>query len=319
MARICASAFGAVRLSDDDIRHRIFDRALLAARRDRRAQTGEESEFLHRRVAADLVERLSLIKRSFPVALDLGAGRGTVGRLLRRAGIGSELFISADMSPRLLAHAGMPTVVADEELLPFRPGSLDLVASGLALQFVNDLPGTLVQIRRALKPDGLLIAALLGGSSLHELREAFVLAETETTGGASPRVAPFADVRDLGGLLQRAGFALPVTDSETIEVGYPGLLGLIQELRAIGWSNALLERRRKPLSRATLARAIDIYSARHGRPDGRVKATFEIITLTGWAPHESQQQALRPGSAQSRLAEALGTTELPAGDKAQEA
>jgi SAM-dependent methyltransferase len=204
--------------------------------------------------------------------------------------------------------------VADEELLPFRDGSLDLVVSALALQLVNDLPGTLIQIRRALKPDGLMIAALMGGRTLEELREAFVVAETETLGGASPRVAPFADVRDLGALLQRAGFALPVADSETLEVGYASPLHLMRDLRAMGWANVLVERRRAPLGKATLARAIAVYQERHGRPDGRVKATFEIVTLTGWAPHESQQKPLRPGSAAHRLADALSTTEHPSGD-----
>ncbi len=214
-----------------------------------------------------------------------------------------------DAAPCLLARADGPKVVADEEILPFKTASLDLVVSALSLQLVNDLPGALIQIRRALKPDGLFMAALLGGQTLHELREAFVVAETEVEGGASPRVAPFADVRDLGGLLQRAGFALPVADSETLVVGYPSPLHLMLELRSMGWANMLLDRRRTALRRATLTRAVAIYMERHGRPDGRVRATFEIVTLTGWAPHDSQQKPLKPGTAQARLATALGTDE----------
>jgi SAM-dependent methyltransferase len=297
-----------------DTPHLIFDRALLAKRRDRLRDADEQTDFLNRRVADDIAERLAFVRRSFPIVLDLGAGSGVLGRRLETAGIGAEMIISADLSPRLLANATGPKVVADEELLPFRDGSLDLVVSGLALQLVNDLPGALVQIRRALRPDGLMIAALLGGQTLMELREAFVVAETETIGGASPRVAPFADVRDLGALVQRAGFALPVADSETLEVGYASALDLMRDLRAVGWTNVLADRRRAPLRKATLARAVAVYQDRHGRPDGRVKATFEIITLTGWAPHESQQKPLRPGSAAARLADALGTNEQTTGD-----
>ena len=197
-------------------------------------------------------------------------------------------------------------VAADEEALPFRDGSLDLVVSALSLQFVNDLPGTLVQIRRALKPDGLFLAALVGGDTLTELRQAFAAAEAEIEGGVSPRVAPFADLRDLGALLQRAGFALPVTDVDRLTVRYASPLALMHDLRRMGATNALVERRRTPLRRATLARMMEIYGERFADPDGRMRATFEIVWLSGWAPHESQQQPLRPGSAQPRLADALG-------------
>jgi SAM-dependent methyltransferase len=298
-----------------DGRPLIFDRALLAARRNRLSPPDGGADFLSRHVADDIAERLAFVRRSFPVVLDLGAGTGLLGRRLRSAGTGAEVLVSTDLSPQQLSKATGPKVVADEELLPFRDGSLDLIVSGLALQLVNDLPGALVQIRRALKPDGLMIAALLGGRTLIELREAFVVAETETLGGASPRVAPFADVRDLGALLQRAGFALPVADSEALEVGYASPLHLMRDLKAMGWANMLVDRRRAPLRKATLARASAVYQERYSRPDGRVKATFEIITLTGWAPHESQQKPLRPGSATARLADALSTTEHPAGDK----
>jgi SAM-dependent methyltransferase len=207
-------------------------------------------------------------------------------------------------------------VAADEEALPFRDGTLDLVVSGLALQFVNDLPGTLIQIRRALKPDGLLLAALAGGDTLTELRQAFAIAEAEVEHGISPRVVPFADLRDIGSLLQRAGFALPVTDVDRITARYASPLALMHDLRRMGATNPLIERSRHPLRRATLERITEVYRERFADSDGRIRATFEIVWLSGWAPHESQQQPLAPGSARRRLADALGTKELPAGEKA---
>jgi NADH dehydrogenase [ubiquinone] 1 alpha subcomplex assembly factor 5 len=293
--------------------HHIFDRGLLVRRRDRAAADAAAHEFLLARVADDFAERLSAIQRRFPVALDLGAYHGLVGRRLGQVP-GLEMVISAEAAPRLLAQCAAPRVRADAEALPFRDRSLDLVASGLSLHLVNDLPGALVQIRRALKPDGLLLAALLGGDTLIELRNAFLAAEEEVEGGASPRVAPFADVADLGGLLQRAKFALPVVDADRITVTYPDALALMRELRAMGAANALAARRRGPLRRETLQRVVEIYQERFGLPGGRVPATFEIVTLTAWAPHESQQQPLRPGTAKARLADALGTTEQLAGD-----
>jgi SAM-dependent methyltransferase len=201
------------------------------------------------------------------------------------------------------------SMVADEEALPFAGNSFDLIVSALSLQWANDLPGALVQIRRALKPDGLFLAALVGGQSLAELRTALTSAEAELTGGASPRVAPFADVRDLGRLLQRAGFALPVTDVEPITVRYASMFALMQDLRAMGATNALSERSRVPLRRAVVLRAAEIYAERFADPDGRVRATFDIVWLSGWAPHESQQKPLAPGSARMRLADALNATE----------
>jgi SAM-dependent methyltransferase len=218
--------------------------------------------------------------------------------------------------PEDLGTSGVLTVAADEEALPFRDASVDLVVSALALQFVNDLPGTLIQIRRALRPDGLLLAALTGGESLFELREAFALAEAEVEGGVSPRIAPFADLRDLGALLQRAGFALPVTDVDRITVRYASPLALMHDLRRMGAGNILFERRKKPLRRATLRRLADIYAERFADADGRIRATFDIVWLSGWAPHESQQQPLKPGSARTRLADALHTREVSAGEKA---
>jgi SAM-dependent methyltransferase len=206
-------------------------------------------------------------------------------------------------------------VGADEETLPFADGSLDLVTSALTLQFVNDLPGTLIQVRRALKPDGLLLAALVGGESLAELREAIAAAESEIEGGISPRVAPFADVRELGALLQRAGFALPVIDNERLVVRYDSVFALMRDLRRMGATNVLHERRRKPLRRATLRRMTEIYAERFSDADGRLRASFEIVWLSGWAPHESQQKPLKPGSATQRLADALGTSEISTGEK----
>jgi SAM-dependent methyltransferase len=284
---------------------RIFDRELLRHRRDRHASSIHATDFLLARAADDILERLAFIRRDFHVALDLGGGAGVLGKRLSETGTGRDQLVTLDLSPRLLATRDGLRLVADEEMLPIRAGSLDLVVSALALQLVNDLPGTLLQIRHALRPDGLMLVSLLGGASLAELREALALAEIETTGGASPRVSPFADVRDLGGLLQRAGFALPVADSETVEVGYDSALHLMRDLRAMGWANVLVERRRTGLRRDTLARTLEIYHARNARPDGRVKATFEIITLTGWSPDASQQKPLRPGSATARLADAL--------------
>jgi NADH dehydrogenase [ubiquinone] 1 alpha subcomplex assembly factor 5 len=209
----------------------------------------------------------------------------------------------------------MPTLVAEAEALPFKPSVFDLVLSNLELHWANDLPGALLQLRQALKPDGLLIASLFGGETLSALRRALLEAELEEEGGASPRVAPFADLRDLGRLLQRAGFALPVVDNDKIEVTYADPLALMRDLRAMGESNALTERRRGFTRRATLARAAARYGELFPRPDGRIAAQFEIVTLTAWAPHESQPQPLAPGSARSRLAAALGTIEHPAGDK----
>ena len=293
----------------------IFDRALIR-RRLRRAAALSPATFLLDRVADDLAERLQTVLRQFDVAVDLGTPGEAVRRTLARLpSIGSvaatgptlDLLIGANQMERL--------IVADEEALPFRDASLDLVVSALALQFVNDLPGTLAQVRRALKPDGLFLAALLGGETLTELRQAFAAAESEVEGGVSPRVAPFADLRDLGALLQRAGFALPVTDTDRLIVRYDTVFGLMHDLRRMGATNALLDRRRTPLRRTTLMRMAEIYAQRFADTDGRVRATFEIVWLSGWAPHPRQQQPLKPGSASTRLADALGTREISAGEK----
>lgn len=292
----------------------IFDQALLQIRRNRVASRLDDHDFLLARVAEDICSRLNVIHRKFPVALDLGCHHGLLTNALRaHANIGS--MIAADASPAMLERCRGLRVQAAPDGLPFCHAAFDLVVSGLTLHLVNDLPGALLQIRQSLKPDGLLLAALLGGATLTELRQVFAEAETEVSGGASPRVAPFADVRDLGSLMQRAGFALPVVDADTVTVSYPSALHLMRDLRAMGASNVLIERRKVPLARAVLMRTVELYAERFSRPDGRVTATFEIITLTGWAPHDSQQKPLRPGSATARLADALGAVELPTGDK----
>jgi SAM-dependent methyltransferase len=259
---------------------------------------------------------LSTVLRRFDLVVDLGSPGDLVRRALAQCpAIGTVVALDASADD-LTNHIG-PCVVADEEALPFADEKLDLVVSALSLQSVNDLPGTLVQIRRSLKPDGLFVAALLGGDTLIELRQSFAAAESETAGGLSPRVAPFADVRAMGALLQRAGFALPVTDNDRLTVRYASPFGLMHDLRRMGATNPLVERRRAPLRRATLMRMVEIYGQRYSDPDGRMRATFDIVWLSGWAPHASQQKPLQPGSAKTRLADALGTRELPAGQKAK--
>ena len=284
----------------------VFDRALLRRRQARARALGAET-FLIDRVASDLADRLGAVLREYPVALDLGSPNDTLRSALASAPSIGSLFRSA-ASPDA-------DVIADEEALPFRDGSLDLVVSALALQFLNDLPGALIQIRRALKPDGLFLAVLLGGDTLTELRQSFAAAEAEIEGGVSPRVAPFADVREMGALLQRAGFALPVTDVERLTVRYSSPFFLMGELRRMGATNVLVERRRTLLRRDTLKRMAQIYAERFSDSDGKVRATFEIIWLSGWAPHESQQKPLRRGSARTRLADALGVREISTGEK----
>jgi SAM-dependent methyltransferase len=287
----------------------IFDRELLRVRQARARKLGPVT-FLAEQVAQDLVERLRAVLRTFPITLDLG----TPGHALQRA-LAHEAGIGRLVSVQASAGEAECAVVADEEMLPFADASIDLAVSVLALHTVNDLPGTLVQVCRALKPDGLFLAALLGGDTLTELRQSFALAEAELEGGVSPHVAPFADVRELGALLQRAGFALPVADVDRVTVRYSSVFSLMHDLRGMGATNVLLERRRQPLRRATLLRMAQLYVEKFADPDGKLRATFDIVWLSGWVPHASQQQPLRPGSARTRLADALGVVELPAGDK----
>jgi len=295
---------------------RLFDRALHRRRLDRAAAS--YAGFLKRRAAEDLVERLAAVRRDFPIAVDLGARDGGFARALAASDAAAKvgLLVETDLSAAMLAGRMGFRLVADEERLPFAPESLDLVVSSLALHWTNDFVGALIQIRQALKPDGLFLAAMLGGSTLNELRTALTTAELELCGGAGPRVSPFADAFDAAGLLQRAGFALPVTDVDRVTVRYDHALALMADLRAMGETSVLVEGAGRPLTRPLLARAAEIYAQRFAEPDGRVVATFEILALTGWAPHASQPQPLAPGSAKMRLADALHTRERSAGEKA---
>jgi SAM-dependent methyltransferase len=290
--------------------HAPFDRATVRRHRDRAARAGGDSDFLFVEVAERLADRLADINRSFPVAFELGSRSGHLQRGLDGRG-GIETLVQSDLSAAMLRGAAGYRVVADEEVLPFAENAFDLAMSNLALHWVNDLPGTLIQINRCLKPDGVFLATLFGTDTLAELRQAFLEAEAELEGGVSPRVSPFIDVRDAGGLLQRAGFALPVADSETVTVTYDDPLKLMRDLHAMGESNALADRRRSFTRPATLARTAAAYHDRYADTNGRVPATFQIVTLTGWAPAEGQPKPLRPGSARTRLADALDTVERP--------
>ncbi len=292
---------------------RVFDRDLLRRRRDRAAPGFAAHDFLKREVGARLAERLGDVKRDFPLALDLGAHDGTLAELL--AGVnGIETLVHADLSPamcRAAASRGLRAVAADEEALPFAAGRFDLAVSALSLHWVNDLPGALLQLNRVLKPDGLFLGAMIGGRSLSDLRAAFMEAEIVVTGGAAPRVAPMVEVRDAGALLQRAGFALPVADSDRLTVTWPDPLTAMRELRGMGEGNALLARHPAPLRREVLLHAASLWLDRAADADGRLAVEFEIVWLTGWHPDASQQVPLRPGSAKARLADALGTDEHP--------
>ena len=288
---------------------RVFDRRAVRLHRDRAAPGLRGHDFLLREAGERLADRLDDINRRFPLALDLGCHDGLLAELLRGRG-GIERLVRADLSPAMAALARRrappgPALAADEEALPFAPASFDLVLSNLSLHWVNDLPGTLAQLRLCLAPDGLLLAAMPGGDTLGELRQVLTQAELECEGGASPRVSPFADVRDAGSLLQRAGFALPVVDLDRITVSYGDPLRLLRELGRMGEGNALLRRRPGPLRRATLARACVLYQERFGDAEGRVPATFDIVFMAAWKPDSSQQQPARRGSGRVRLADAL--------------
>jgi NADH dehydrogenase [ubiquinone] 1 alpha subcomplex assembly factor 5 len=286
----------------------LFDRQLLQRRRARVAPSAARHDFLLKHAADDLMDRLSLIRRSFTTAAVLGADCGHMAhRLSRQHGLATVITI--DPVTSLLQHCAAPTVVADAEAFPFANGTLDLVVAPLSLQSVNDLPGAFAQIRHALKPDGLFLAAFVGGQTLHELRQSLLEAESETTGGASPRIHPAVDVREIGHLLQRTGFALPVVDSDSITVTYASPIALMHELRGMGATNVLTQRSRLALRRSTLFRACEIYANRFSDDKGRIRATFEIVTLTAWVPHESQQKPLKPGSATARLVDVLKPTQ----------
>ncbi|OCO99632.1 MULTISPECIES: methyltransferase domain-containing protein [unclassified Ensifer] len=289
---------------------KIFDQSLVEAHRARAlANADPKAGFLLDIVAEELAERVSVVERHFDRALELHGYTGQTGRHLMATGkIDTIERVETDAR---FGSTEAPVTIASLEEVPAEPESFNLIVSPLSLHLTNDTPGAFIQVRRALKPDGLFLAAIPGTGTLQELREALLAAEAELTGGASPRVIPFADVRDVGALLQRAGFALPVTDTETYTVRYDSLFALIRDLRAMGMTSPLAARSRVPVSRRFFLRAAEIYAERFSDPDGRVRATFSIIYLSGWAPHESQQKPLKPGSAKQRLSAALGTKEQP--------
>jgi SAM-dependent methyltransferase len=282
----------------------VFDRQQVLRQRSRAATGLGKHDFLLREIGERLADRLSDVKRQFPLALDLGCHCGDLGRLLAGRG-GIQRLIASDLSPTMAASASPPSLAADEEALPFAAQCFDLVLSNLSLHWVNDLPGCLLQIRQVLKEDGLFLATMLGGETLMELRRCLQDAELQEEGGASPRVSPFADVRDAGALLQRAGFALPVVDVDTLTVTYPNPLKLLADLRGMGETNAVAARRKTFTRRGTLLRALSLYEERYADETGRIPATFQILTLTGWRPHISQQKPLAPGSGRVSLADAL--------------
>lgn len=282
----------------------IFDRDLqLAFRRRAFSRAVSGADFLLSRVADDLEDRLGAVERHFPVAIDLAGHNGLAANTIARSGK-ADMVLRIERNEAFL-KGPFPAIVADEEALPLKPQSADLIVSLLSLHSTNDTPGAMIQIARALKPDGLFLAALSGNGTLGELRESLLQAEIELTGGASPRIFPFADVRDVGGLLQRAGFALPVTDVDSVTVRYDSIFNLMADLRAMGMQNVLRDRSRKPVSKKLFLRAAEIYAERFSDPDGRIRATFSTVWLSGWAPHESQQKPLKPGSAKASLADAL--------------
>jgi SAM-dependent methyltransferase len=291
----------------------VFDSALLVERKKRALGAGAaDADFLMRRVAEDLGERLSTVGRDFAEAVALFCQTPAAAETLSQSGkVANVRRVETDAA--LLG--GAEGIVAAPETVSLPPESVDLAVSLLSLHAVNDIPGMLVQIRRALRPDGLFLGALAGSGTLAELREALLLAETELFGGASPRVAPFLDVRDAGGLLQRAGFALPVADTETVRVRYGSMFELMRDLRAMGETSVLAARPRQPVPPRFFARAAEIYAERHAEADGRIPTTFQIVWLSGWAPHASQQKPLRPGSATARLADALASARK--GDRPQ--
>lgn len=286
----------------------VFDQTLIEARRKRAfLQATPKADFLLDIAARELVDRLDVVERHFEKAVELHGYTGRTAELLAQSGKATEIRrVETDAT---FAGRDKDILVSPLETVPLEPQSVNLVVSPLSLHLTNDTPGAFIQVRRALKPDGLFLAAIPGSGTLQELREVLLATESELTGGASPRVIPFADVRDIGALLQRAGFALPVTDTEAYTVRYATLFALLKDLRAMGMTNPLAGRSRTPLTRRFFLRAAEIYAERFSDPDGRIRATFSIIYISGWAPHESQQKPLRPGSARHRLADALGGRE----------
>ncbi len=286
---------------------RIFDRQLLRTRRDRAAARFANHDFLIAEIAERLLDRLDDVTHRFPLALDLGCRSGLLTEL--RAGRGGiETILQADLSPTMLhqARRNGPALVADEEWLPIKPEAIDLILSNLNLHWVNDLPGALLQIRQALKPDGLFLGAMFGGRTLQELRDCLMRAELAETGGVSPRISPFAEVSDAAALMQRAGFALPVVDSETITVTYGDIMKLLADLRGMGEANLVVDRLHQPTRRNVIAHAAALYARDYTNAEGRLTATFQVLFLTGWSPHDSQQKPLRPGSGETNLNDVFG-------------
>jgi len=282
----------------------VFDRRQVRLHRDRAAPKFHEHDILFREVSKRLADRLLDVKRKFPLALDLGCHNGGFATQLPKAS-GIEVLIQSDFSPEMARRAGANTLVADEEMLPFDKQTYNLIVSNLSLHWVNDLPGTLIQVRRALKEDGLFVSAILGSGTLRELRECLTTAEVEINGGSGPRLSPLAELGDAAALLQRAGFSMPVADGETLKITYTDVFQLFADLRGMGEANAVVTRRKTFTSRAVMFRAAALYLERFGDADGTIPATFKVIYLHGWSPHASQQQALAPGSATTRLANAL--------------
>ncbi len=282
----------------------LFDRARLRKRRARTLPQFAQHDFLHREAAERLAESLGFILRPFPTIVALGAYSPALHAALATRE-GTDHYIACDNLPQALhAHSG-PRIVADEEALPFADNSVDAVVSLLSLHWVNDLPGTLAQIQRMLKPDGLFMAILPGGGTLHELRDILAAAESARTGGLSPRVAPFLDVRDAGALLQRAGFALPVADSDTLTITHPNLFALMDDLRGAAQSNMLLQQVRHFTPRGLFLDAAARYAAQHSDPEGQICSTVELITMTGWKPAPNQQQPAKRGSGKISLTQVL--------------
>ena len=281
----------------------LFDQSLLRQHLKRALRQGV-ADFLLAHVADDFDIRLKALARSFALVADIGTPGVAAKMRLEQSGRATSVIRHIPVI-ELATDQDDHVLVGDTGLVPFARESLDAAFSLLALHWVDDLPGFLAQIRKALKPDGLFMACLLGGQTLQELRDAFMQAESEYEGGISPRVSPFADLRDLGALMQRAGFALPVIDTDVVTVRYSSPFSLLKDLRAMGATNCLVERRKTPLRRQTLFHALDLYAQRFSDPDGRVRATFECLWISGWTPHSSQQKPLQPGSATMRLADVL--------------
>jgi SAM-dependent methyltransferase len=293
----------------------VFDDRAVRRNRDRAAAGDLSNRFLADWCVRALRDRLDVVKRRFPLALQIGALTSPEGpdALEKQAGVETVVRVDTAFAP-LDGQSGL-RAQADPDLLPFAPASFDLVFSPFALHTVNDLPGALLQIRRVLKPDGLFVAAMAGGETLHDFRQCLMEAELNIRNGVSPRVFPFAGKPEVGALLQRAGYALPVVDSEYVTVTYDNAFRLMQDLRRMGEGNAIAGRERRHPGKALFMETARLYAERHAGPDGRIEAKFEIVFLLGWSPHASQQQPLRPGQATIRLADALGSTEQPTGDR----